>query len=74
MDTCPNGFIEVPDQKSYHAATIFYWSDAFDGGPVWVERHRLTIQPGETWTEAFKRRFGIRPEPREKAFVPKGLY
>ena len=70
----PDGFIRVPDKKSWHAATVFYRSSAFSEEDVWVERHSLTIKPGESWREAFKRQFGIRPEPREEAFVPAGLY
>jgi hypothetical protein len=70
----PKGFINVPNSTSWHSAIVFYNSTAFGDSPVWVERHRLTVKPGEVWQEAFKRQFGIRPEPRETAFVPAGMY
>ena len=70
----PSGFIPVPDSNQWHSARVFYASDAFGSEVRWVERHRLTIKPGETFEVAFKREFGCRPEPREKAFVPVGLY
>lgn len=74
MKNCPDGFMEVPDQKTYHSAKIFFLSKAFGNSPVWVEKDWLTIRPGEKWIDAFKRQFGKNPDKREKAFVPKGLY
>ncbi len=73
--TCaPSGFISVPNSTTWHSATVFYSSLAFADRPVWVERHRVTIKPGETFEAAFVRQFGIRPDSRERAFVPAGLY
>lgn len=69
----PDGFIVIPNVTEWHSATVFYWSDAF-GKPTWVERHRLTVRPGETWESAFKHQFGLKPDPREQAFVPAGMY
>jgi hypothetical protein len=70
----PKGFIHIPDSKAWHAATVFYASTAFSDRVQWVERHKVTVKPGETWQEAFKRQFGVKPDPREIAFVPAGLY